>query len=232
MAHPTKTGRPEPGMLAEAMADYRRSVALLEKLLVDSPETRKFAATWPSARSACHGLLLPPGFRIDEAEAALPPLDRDQARVASRHVHRPTAIRVDTADEFEDLSDLVTTVHILAGMLDGKGKVAEAEAMRRNSKMTSQWSPRGCQGLNSNSGGRLGRTARAAVPLRLIQCERPSECDDQSPAGNDPRSRECLALNNLAWSLASVPSDPWFERTEGLALARKAVALEPNEWAT
>jgi hypothetical protein len=38
------------------------------------------------------------------------------------------------------------------------------------------------------------------------------------------------ALNNLAWSLVSVPTDPWFEPTHGLALARKAVAREPNAW--
>jgi Flp pilus assembly protein TadD len=38
------------------------------------------------------------------------------------------------------------------------------------------------------------------------------------------------ALNNLAWSLSSVPGDPWFDPTQGLPLARKAVALEPNEW--
>ena len=44
----------------------------------------------------------------------------------------------------------------------------------------------------------------------------------------DPENAD--ALNNLAWSLVSVPGDPWFDPDEGLALARKAVALEPNEW--
>jgi uncharacterized protein HemY len=38
------------------------------------------------------------------------------------------------------------------------------------------------------------------------------------------------ALNNLARSMASLPADPWFDPAQGLALARKAVALEPNEW--
>jgi Flp pilus assembly protein TadD len=37
-------------------------------------------------------------------------------------------------------------------------------------------------------------------------------------------------LNNLAWSLVSLPGEPWFDPKEGLPLARKAVALEPNEW--
>ena len=39
------------------------------------------------------------------------------------------------------------------------------------------------------------------------------------------------ANNNLAWALISVPGDPWFDPAQGLALAQKAVALEPNEWA-
>ncbi len=39
------------------------------------------------------------------------------------------------------------------------------------------------------------------------------------------------ANNNLAWALTSIPGDPWFDPARGLALARKAVALEPNEWA-
>jgi tetratricopeptide (TPR) repeat protein len=38
------------------------------------------------------------------------------------------------------------------------------------------------------------------------------------------------ALNNLAWSLVSGPDDPWFKPAQGLALARKAVTLEPNAW--
>ena len=39
-----------------------------------------------------------------------------------------------------------------------------------------------------------------------------------------------LALNNLAWSLTGSPGEPWFDPARALALARKAVALEPNEW--
>ena len=38
------------------------------------------------------------------------------------------------------------------------------------------------------------------------------------------------ALNNLAYSLAGSPGDPWFDPAQGLVLARRAVALEPNEW--
>ena len=37
------------------------------------------------------------------------------------------------------------------------------------------------------------------------------------------------ALNNLAYSLAGSPGDPWFDPAQGLVLARRAVALEPNE---
>ena len=40
------------------------------------------------------------------------------------------------------------------------------------------------------------------------------------------------ALNNLAWSLVKCSGRPLVRPGQGLALARKAVALEPNEWAS
>jgi tetratricopeptide (TPR) repeat protein len=36
-------------------------------------------------------------------------------------------------------------------------------------------------------------------------------------------------LNDLAWSLASVPEDPWFDPKQGLAEARKAVEFRPAD---
>jgi tetratricopeptide (TPR) repeat protein len=38
------------------------------------------------------------------------------------------------------------------------------------------------------------------------------------------------ALNDLAWAMVSVPDDPWFDPKQALALARKAVALNPTHW--
>jgi tetratricopeptide (TPR) repeat protein len=34
----------------------------------------------------------------------------------------------------------------------------------------------------------------------------------------------------VAWALVNIPSDPWFNPKEGLALAKKAVALLPEKW--
>jgi hypothetical protein len=39
-----------------------------------------------------------------------------------------------------------------------------------------------------------------------------------------------MAYNQLAWAMASVPADPWFNPKEALKLARKAVELNPNHW--
>jgi len=44
----------------------------------------------------------------------------------------------------------------------------------------------------------------------------------------DPDSGE--ASNHLAWALSSVPGDPWYNPTEALAFARKAVELQPGAW--
>src|SRR5262249_50185931 len=39
-----------------------------------------------------------------------------------------------------------------------------------------------------------------------------------------------MAYNQLAWAMASVPDDPWYNPREALKLARKAVELNPSHW--
>jgi tetratricopeptide (TPR) repeat protein len=44
----------------------------------------------------------------------------------------------------------------------------------------------------------------------------------------DPEN--AAANNNLAWWLASVPDDPWYDPAQGLGLAQKAVGIAPDQW--
>jgi len=224
----------EPRLLAEAVADYRRSVELLEKLLADSPghpNIRRYLAEALGVGNL--GCCLRSALRDDEAE----PLYRRSIEIR-RELLRGTGTggvadvraRPDAAGELDDLPYLVGTVHVVAEMLDGKGRVAEAEGLRQQleddivavaarlsePKFKSRrrtWAEQLTTGQIPLFDGSRRRDARINHRLALIL---------------EPNN--AIALNNLAWSLASVPGDPWFDPTQALALAQKAVALEPNAW--
>ena len=122
-------------LLADAQADFRRSIALLEKLLVDSPDDPKIRRYLAEALGfGGLGCSLVSAFRPDEAE----PLYRRTIEIR-RELLRGVGTGgapdgrapADGAAEQTDLSYLVNTVHILARLLDAKGKAAEADALRR-----------------------------------------------------------------------------------------------------
>src|SRR5262249_38058435 len=39
-----------------------------------------------------------------------------------------------------------------------------------------------------------------------------------------------MAYNQIAWAMASVPGDPWYDPKQALNLARTAVKLNPTHW--
>ena len=116
-------------------------------------------------------------------------------------------------------------------MLDGKGLVAEAENLRRQLEddivrgRSVQLSEPRFQERRRKWADRL---TSGQLPLFDPSRRRDVMINHRLALILDPDNAP--ALNNLAWSLASVPGEPWFNPTEGLAFARKAVALEPNEW--
>ena len=225
----------EPRLLSGAVADFRRSIELLEQLHAESPDDTRITRYLAEALGLGGlGCCLRTALRPEEAE----PLYRRSIEIrrqllrgvaSSRPGDRPG--RADAAPERQDLSFLVNTVHVIAGMLEAKGESAEADELRR--QLDDEVSA-----LARRLGGPEYKPQRQMLARQLLMEQGPSF--DQSTRRNAMiSSRLALSLdpdnaganNNLAWMICSVPGDPWFDPAQALALARKAVALEPAAWA-
>jgi serine/threonine protein kinase len=224
-------GGPEPQLLAQALADYRRSVELLEKLLADSPEDPKIRRYLAEALGIGNmGCTLRSALRMKESES----IYRRAVQIRRELLRSPGSggiadARADVSGELDDLTYLVSTVHLLAGIAESKGNGAEAEHLRRQ--------------LEADIVAVAARLSRPEYQARRRMWAK-QLTTGQLPLFDGSRRRDALinhrlalildpenalALNNLAWWLASSPGDPWFNPTEALALARKAVAVDPSE---
>ena len=214
--------------------DFRQSIALLEKLLADSPDDPKIRRYLAEALGlGGMGCCLRSALRPEEAE----PLYRRTIEIRRELLcgigtggTTEVQAQADLAGELNDLSYLVNTVHLVARMLDGKGRIAEAEGLRRQ-----------LEGDIVAVAARLSRPefqrrrrmlaeqlSTGQFPVFDQSWRRDAMINHQLAVILDPENAH--ANNNLAWSLVSVPDDPWFDPTQGRALAQKAVALEPNAW--
>jgi serine/threonine protein kinase len=228
------TGKgPEPGLLAEAVADFRRAVDQLEGLLAESPGDPTIRRHLAEAMGVVNmGCCLMSAGRIEESMSSYLraiQLRRELVRGASPGSSPAGRARADVEEELDDLPYLVSMVHIMAVLLEARGRATEAAGLRQQLEddvvaVASRLSGPGSQTrrhmwatpLTSgrlpilDPGGRRDAVSRYQLALIL---------DPDDPA----------TLNNLAYSLVVTPGDPWFEPARGLALARRAVALEPNE---
>ncbi len=229
------TGRGlEPRLLAQALDDYRRSVKLLEELLAESPgdpEVRRYLAEALGLGNM--GCCLRSAFRTQEAELFYRraiQVRHELLRGACSSGVEKDRTREETLPELDDLLYLVSTVHLMARILEGRGLVAEAEALRRQLEedvvaVTARLSDREFQDRRQMWAARL---SAGQLPLFDASQRRDAMINQRLALLLDPENP--AALNNLAWTLACMPGEPWFDPQKGLALARKAVAIEPNEW--
>jgi serine/threonine protein kinase len=222
---------PNPELLAEALTYHRKAVALFEKLLVESknePKIRRWmaGALGFGAMGCCELTSQHP----EEAES----LYRRSIQIrrelllgigAPADLPAPT----DTAGELQDMSFLVNTVSVVRQILGQKGRAAEAADMRRQ--------------LEDDVSAIAKRFAapeyqpwRRSCAMQIMQGQSADDENSRRSAFQngqlalilDPEN--AYVLNDLAWRLTSVPTDPWFNPTRGLALARKAVQLQPEAW--
>jgi len=233
MAKATQHGL-EPGLLAEALAYYRRSVEQLEKLLADSPGDPKICRYLAEALGLGNmGCCLRTGLRTEEAESHYRraiQIRRELLRGTSSGSVADVRTPADAPDELEDLVYLVSTVHLMAGLLDGKGQAAEAEEMRRQLEDDIVAVAARLSEPQFRDRRRMWANQLTSGQLPFFDSSRRRDVMINQRLALILDSDNANALNNLAWSLACVPGEPWFNPKEGLALARKAVALEPNEW--
>jgi serine/threonine protein kinase len=238
IANASKDGRPNPRLLAEALADHGRSVELLEKLLIDSPQDQRIRRDLAEAIGlGGMGCCLLSALRFDEAEQHYRRaiqirrellLDTVPGAVGAAGVRS----RTDVAGELDDVSLLVSTVHRVAGLLDRRGRTAEAREMRRQleddvTAVAAQLSDPNFQQRRRllarqlmDGSEQFGSSDQSGRQELVINCRLAVILDPEN----------AYVCNNLAWALASVPGDPWFDPAKGVTLARKAIALEPNNW--
>jgi serine/threonine protein kinase/tetratricopeptide (TPR) repeat protein len=225
---------PEPGLLAEAVADFRRSVELLEGLLAESPGDLTIRRHLAEAMGVVNmGCCLMSAGRIEESMSSYLraiQLRRELVRGAGPGSTPGGRARADVDEELDDLPYLVSMVHIMATLLETRGRAAEAEGLRRQLEDDVVAVAARSTGQESESRRRKWATKLTLGQLPILDPggRRDAMTRNRLARLLDPNNP--AALNNLAYSLASVPGDPWFDPARGLALARKAVALEPNEW--
>ncbi len=226
--------RPDPQLMADAINDYRKSIALFDKLLAESPGDRKIRHFLADSLGV-FGIGCCFRFTQDEKEA-------ETCYRRAIELRRELVKSVDTAlgpmqpgsapenIELHNLEFLVFTTQIAAGMLDRKGKAEEGEALRQQVEQDIVALTERCADAQSREHWRVWSKKmcedRSGTPdmsgrRDLIMCCRLAIALDPDNA---------VALNDLAWRLVSLPSDPWFDPAEGLALAKKAVRLDPNHW--
>jgi serine/threonine protein kinase len=223
-------------LLAQAVSDFRRSVDLLEKLLAESsgdPKIRRYLAETLGIGNmgCCVRTALPGSDESDSLYRRAIEIRRELLCSKSSDRTADASAGADVAGEVDDLPYLVSTVHLMATLLEAKGKGTEAEQLRRqlhNDVVSAAARFSGPQ-FQSRRSTWVGQLTSGYLPMFDRSNRRNSMINYRLALIIDPDN--AAALNNLAWFLAGVPGDPWFDPKEALPLARKAVAINPSEWA-
>jgi tetratricopeptide (TPR) repeat protein len=220
--------------LAEAVSNFRLSVDLLEKLLSELPGDTRIRRYLAEAMGVSNmGCCLVSAGRIDEADsyyARAIQIRRDLLRGTSSGGSADGRARADVDEELDDLPYLVSMVHLMTMLLEAKGRATEAERLRQQLEDDIVAVAARLSGPEFQPRRRTWATQLTLGRLPIIDPSRRRDVMTRHRLALILDPDNAAALNNLARSLASLPGDPWFDPAQGLALARKAVALEPNEW--
>ncbi len=232
----SKAGKagPDRGLLDVAVSDFHRSVGLLEKLLAESPGDtgirRHLAEAMGIGNMGC--CMLAAG-RMEEAESYYGRAIETRRELLRGKSSSPSSrgrAGADVEEELDDLPHLVCMVHLMTMLLEAKGRAPEAESLRRQLEddVVALAARLSVQELQSRRRAWATRLTTGQIPIVIPGRRRDAMDRHRLALILDPDN--AAALNNMACSLISHPGDPWFDPARGLTLARKAVALEPNEW--
>jgi tetratricopeptide (TPR) repeat protein len=223
-------GSPEPKLMAGAGSDFRRSVALFEKLLEEErgePIIRRYFADALGLYGM--GCFLRFTHRPQDAERCYRnaiDLRRDLIRGIGSGVVADAGPRIDDPDEREDLLLLAYTVQVVSSMMQAAGRAEEAESLRHR--------------LVDDFIVAADRFSGPEFQAHRLYWARALTANGSFSPDPDTRRmtfqnallatilapESAVAHNNVAWALASVPDDPWFDPKQGLAEARKATKLD------
>jgi serine/threonine protein kinase/Tfp pilus assembly protein PilF len=231
----------EPRLVADAQCDFRRSIELFEDLLTDAPDDWSVRRYLASALGYGNlGCCLVSVMKSDEAE----PLYRRSIEILRELLYVSGSRRAlddgaatDGTGEADDVRYMVSSVQNLARLLEANGKRVEADGLRRQVEND-------VVAIAARLSSKKLQPRRSKLAYQVLQLNQMAE--GQGPPADQGLRRDAMIIyrlavildpesangnNNLAWSLTNNPSDPWFDPVKGLALARKAVELEPNTWA-
>jgi serine/threonine protein kinase len=225
---------PDPGLLAEAVSDFHRSVDLLEKLLAESPGDTGIRRHLAEAMGVANmGCCLMSAGRADEAMSYYGraiQLRRELFRGTSSSRASGGRAGTDVEEELDELPYLASMVHLMGILLEARGRAPEAEKLRQQLEDDIVAVAARLLGPEFQSLRRTWATRLTLGQLPILDRNRRRDVMTMHRLALILDPDNAAALNNLAYSLAGSPGDPWFDPAQGLVLARRAVALEPNEW--
>ena len=232
----TDKGNANSRQLKQAVADYRRSLTLFEKLHAEFPDDAKVRRCFAEAEGMWGwGWFLAFTQQTQEAEPhyrrsvelwrGLVCRDRGAPNNGVGNVRSSETV----ASELSDLNSLAVTIQTLGTMLEDQGRGAEAEELRQqfdndievlaarftDPQQRQFWAREfmhgGAKALSLKDDNRLS----ASLYFRLVTIFEPA---------NDE------AHNNLAWSMMSFAGPSPLPTARALASARAAVDLKPRNW--
>ena len=220
--------QPDPNLLAEALADYRRSIELFEKLLDDSggdPTIRRYLADALGLNGmGCFFRLTSKPKEAEQFYSRAIQVRRDLIRATGAPSVVSVRTRIEVTGEQDDPLYLLYTVHALTPILNKEGRTADAERLRHQLEddfqaLAARFPIPQFQGL---------RKLWAEQLIKGLSNSNEPILDCRLAIILDPTCAE--AYNTLAWMQVRFPKDPWFDPENSLVPARKAVELNPSNW--
>jgi serine/threonine protein kinase len=224
---------PEPLLMAQARAEFERSIALFEKLLAEQPGdplvTRYYADALGLFGMGCH---LRFSHCDKDAEAYYRrAIDLRRSLIRNCNRRAPAALPFDDlSGEHDDPMRLTFTVQTVAMLMASSGREAEADALYDQLEED-------FRGVAERYQGPTYRDLRRNWVSQLLESQ--SSAHQQMlrriwyrhtrlALVVDPENAQ--AHNSAAWAMVSVPEDPWYDPNAGRERARKAIELDPNNW--
>jgi hypothetical protein len=228
-------GRPEPTLMAEAGADFRKSIEMFEKLMGEEPGDtvirRYFADALGLNGMGCYLRFTHRPVEAERFYRRAIELRRDLVRGNGDGQVPPSRPRIDDPGAREDPLLLVWTAESVCGMRDQTRSGAETEALYKQLEEDFAIVARRFNGEEFQARRREWAKELIAtqfLPLSNRLGRRTAILHSRLALMLDPENEN--AHNNAAWAQVSVPDDPWFDPKEGLAHARKALKLDSKNW--
>jgi serine/threonine protein kinase len=225
-------GLPDSQLMAAAGSDFRRAIAMFEKLLAEERGDllirRYLADALGLGGMGCHMRFTQHADEAERFYRRAIEVRRDLVRGSISGDSAGSRPRIDDPGERENPLLLAYTVGIVASAMEAAGRAADAEGLRRQLEddfavLATRFSAPEFQPHRDYWVSELIKTSG---PTSIPMVQRMNLQHSRLATILAPKNG--VAHNNVAWALARIPTEPWFDPKRGLEEARTAVALEPK----